>query len=507
MKINRPNTSITGRGDAITYIGISVLFIIINLVTLHNLMPWVDEVMFLDTSYNAAMHGHWETTAWYRVMGEYPFSTYPPLYQMVSAVWIRLFGGSLIAVRSLNILITFLLGGVCLRLIKRHAQPITPWAIVVFAILLWCTSEMAWMYRNGRPDLLGALLSVMTTESIIAFFNTGSRKTRATVVALSALIVCSGFQTAVYLGAIWLFLLIILRGRRREVWRLLPYLLTGIIIGIAVMALFMAAHGRLMAFGSSVIQFSATLSSIIVAILPLLGQWLGFDPLPYTQKLVELSTESSLADRFLSLLQFRSFLILFFITLLAYIVEYRRRLRQLASDKGFLLLLFAAYVPIVMTLAGRFAEYYRWMAFLPLLASIVLLTTRSRLWCGVLILTAVVISWFGIKSMLPDDNCRYDNIRQFVERQSFKKSDAVVCPFMTFYEMKPLCDTCYFVGIFPIEFIDHVDYIIESPDGDTFDRNISDYIDSLKHMQDIELIETDRTENPSLILYKIQPHD
>jgi len=80
-----------------TYVLLSLAFIIANLVTQSNLAPWIDEVMMLDTSYNAAFHGRWETTAWYRVVGEYPFSTYPPLYQMTAAVWMWLFGGNIVA--------------------------------------------------------------------------------------------------------------------------------------------------------------------------------------------------------------------------------------------------------------------------------------------------------------------------------------------------------------------------------------------------------------------------
>lgn len=98
------------------YVPLSLPFLIANLFTLENLAPWIDEVMFLDTSYNAAVHGVWETTAWYRVAGQHPFSTYPPLYQMLSALWMRLFGCSLVAVRSLNLLLTFVLGVACLRL-------------------------------------------------------------------------------------------------------------------------------------------------------------------------------------------------------------------------------------------------------------------------------------------------------------------------------------------------------------------------------------------------------
>lgn len=56
-----------------TYLFLSLVFTVINLFTLKNVMPWIDEVMFLDTSYNAVYHHTWSTTAWYRVAGEYPF--------------------------------------------------------------------------------------------------------------------------------------------------------------------------------------------------------------------------------------------------------------------------------------------------------------------------------------------------------------------------------------------------------------------------------------------------
>lgn len=103
-----------------TYILLSLIFVVVNLITLGNLVPWIDEVMILDTSCNAAVHGTWETTAWCRVARQSPFSTCPPLYQLLATAWIWLFGGSLLAVRGLNLLIVFLLGGVFLRLLKRH---------------------------------------------------------------------------------------------------------------------------------------------------------------------------------------------------------------------------------------------------------------------------------------------------------------------------------------------------------------------------------------------------
>jgi len=97
-----------------------------------------------------------------------------------------------------------------------------------------------------------------------------------------------------------------------------------------------------------------------------------------------------------------------------------------------------------------------------------------------------------------------EQIRSFVQRQHFSPSDAVVCPFSVFYDIKPVCDTCYFVGIFPTEYISHVDYIIEALDGDEFDKPITDYVNKLKADTTITLTVIDYQAHPSLTLYQVK---
>lgn len=494
----------TRRTCIFTHILLSLVFITVNFVTLSNLPPWIDEVMMLDTSYNMAVHSSWETTAWYRVVGQYPFSTYPPLYQMVATTWIWFFGGSLVMVRSMNLLFTFVLGGICLRLMRSHGLPLTTWTVALFTVLLWGTSEMAWMYRNGRPDILSALVLVITVLAIDAYLSVKSTTTRVAVIVSSALLLCSGVQSAAYLLSLWLFFFIAAKGRHRESIRLLILLLTGILLGLILVALFMLAHGRLVAFVSSIIQYSATLSSIALTVLPWSGKVFGFDSVPYTQKLLELSTESGFIERLSSIAGYHSFTKLSIVALVAYGIIYRNNLRNLLSDKGFIMLLCAFYVPFVMIAAGRFPSYYRWMVFLPLLISITSIAATHRLWCAVFGVVALLLTVFGIKSMSPNDQWSYNNLRAFVQRQHFKSSDAVVCPFSTFYEMKPVCDTCYFVGIFPTEYVGHVDYIIEASDGDEHDQRITNYVNNLKEDSTVVLTAIDRCEHPSLTLYQVK---
>ena len=40
-----------------TYLLVSLAFVAVNLLTLQNLLPWIDEVMILDTAYQAAFQG------------------------------------------------------------------------------------------------------------------------------------------------------------------------------------------------------------------------------------------------------------------------------------------------------------------------------------------------------------------------------------------------------------------------------------------------------------------
>jgi hypothetical protein len=162
----------------------------------------------------------------------------------------------------------------------------------------------------------------------------------------------------------------------------------------------------------------------------------------------------------------------------------------------------------MMNIAGRFPIYYRWMAFLPLVMSILFLVSKQRWALIVFSVTALFLSLEGVKSLFSNNHKDYENMCHFVERQNFSRTDKVVAPFMMFYEIKPLCDTCYFAGIFPTEFIGNVDYVIDVSEGDEFDQRITAYISKLQKDTNFVLTKIDTCEHPSLSLYKVRKiHD
>jgi hypothetical protein len=143
------------------------------------------------------------------------------------------------------------------------------------------------------------------------------------------------------------------------------------------------------------------------------------------------------------------------------------------------------------------------MAFLPLIMSILFIVSKQRWALVVFSVTTLLLSVENVKSMFSNNHKDYENMCHFVERQNFSPADKVVAPFMMFYEIKPLCDTCYFVGIFPTEFIGHVDYVIDVSEGDEFDQRITAYVSQLQKDPNLILTKIDSCEHPSLSLYKV----
>src|SRR5216684_3591495 len=82
---------------------LGLLFLGFSLLTATRYPPvWIDEVQFSDPAVNLVLHGQFSSTVWIVQRGNEFWAGNTPLYTMMLAVWLKVFGVSQFAVRSLN---------------------------------------------------------------------------------------------------------------------------------------------------------------------------------------------------------------------------------------------------------------------------------------------------------------------------------------------------------------------------------------------------------------------
>ena len=223
------------------YFFVSVLPVCMALSGLSNLTPWIDEVMFVDTPMRYVRGAGWTTHSWYSIANQEPFMLYPPLYSMILVPWMKVFGTSIFACRSLNVAITLFIGWGLIRILQQLNLKISIIQILLLIILLWCTNDMVFMYNNGRPDLMGALLLVLIANEMMHTIKSSKRKW--SVLVLSAFLMTTAIQAAICLVLLLVLSFLVLDSYRKEIKYLTFLSVSGILLGFVVNCAFMAYHG------------------------------------------------------------------------------------------------------------------------------------------------------------------------------------------------------------------------------------------------------------------------
>ena len=234
-----------------------------------NVTPWVDEVMFTDTPMHYVKGMGWTTHAWYSVAHQDPFLLYPPLYSMAMVLWMNIFGTTLMACRSLNLIVMISIGWGILRICRQLGLRMSWAQVVLLVVLLWRTDDMIYMYSNGRPDLLGAAILIFTVGEMILL-------RPVPVILLSAFLFASGIQAVAYLLMLLLLALLLLKDYRDEIKKLFVLSALGTFLGLLLVCAFMACHGHLIAFVVNALSYSSPLMKSAMVIFPVMGNLMGF---------------------------------------------------------------------------------------------------------------------------------------------------------------------------------------------------------------------------------------
>lgn len=484
---------------------LSICYIILNILTIDQVAPWIDECMFADTPFHFLKYGTWDTFCWYAGGNQLPFSTYPPLFQILEVGWMSIFGMSLISFRSFNFVITLFLVLSIMKLLKKIGLNLSIFSTSVITLLVWGTSEMAFMYRDGRPDLLGALIVVILAIKSYEYVQK-DKAVLLSIFILSVMISLAGYQTCVFGLFVFFYIYICCKKQRKPITKIIKIFVLGILTGVALTAIFMMCNGHIFAYLVSIASYSGTLKTLCAKILPTAGPLIGLNPEEWLAKLADDSPSTPIYVKIIDIFSSLSFSIL----LLSSTIIFLLQRNQIKSDNFILykticiLLGLTIYIPVMMNLSGRFVSYYQWMAILPIVIvfSLLLSVISSKTFQIISSLPLIFLLFLGLK-----DICKYqgfDNraFKEMIIEAGITTEDKVVAPFSAFYEVQNTGAFCYFPDIYPIDLIGMADWIIVDKNIESYHK-CEIYLEEISDKQGIHVSKFANNEDLGLYIYKV----
>lgn len=306
--------------------------------------PWGDEVQFADPGINLALDGRFSSGAWpYQRLDEF-FLGNAPLYSLLIAAWVSVFGVSAIAVRSLN---PILLIGVALLLwvaLKRSGMMPSPAGRLISLLLIAISYGVTFDVWNARYDVLGMLaVSALLAAATIS----PSPQRSIALILLSVVLVTAGF----HLGVLTVFVVTLIFLFYRSVFReIVVPVAAGLALGIVLVALPAVLLGSLKEW--ALITLGSQHS-----IVGQVGQAVVLGDSLLSRKIAAL-LHVHVVDPSLVLLLLAA-------TLLGFL-SWRRG--ELTGPNGrfiAFLLVCGWSIPVVIGVIGKFPVYYAWMAIFP----------------------------------------------------------------------------------------------------------------------------------------------
>jgi hypothetical protein len=313
-----------------------VLLVGINLATAE-LFPvvWLDEVQLVEPAANLATGSGFHSSAWAWQPRSEIWLSYMPLYPLVLSGWLRLFGVSLLSVRSFGIVLAAISIGAVWLAARRHGILESPSSRIALVALAGCGAGMSFSYRCGRGDTVTFALLAF---SFLAASDRSSVRRRLVLLALGAFVPISGLQGMAFVALLGAVLLLFVERRAVEPILLLA---AGGVLGLAAFSLALGATGLWETF-SRVIVAGRGLSGSVVA-----------------NALDRLATFPKVAIEDLSAVLLA---LLCLAGLLPLGTGFRSRILSAQAFGA----ISAAWIPTLMCGAGRYALYYAWMVWIPL---------------------------------------------------------------------------------------------------------------------------------------------
>lgn len=415
-------------------------FLLLNLLTAARYpFVWIDEVMYSDPAVNLYLGNGFTSSAWYAQPANEFWAGNVPLHSMLLYLWIKIFGFSITAVRSINFVYlaasALLLWRACLRMNLVASSRLR----LALLVLMAGGYSMIFSYRSGRPDCLALLL---ICGAIYVYSRECWRQRIFGGMALGWLMPWAGLQLLPLLAVggilLWLYL-------GRAVVRELLATAAGAALGGVSLYWFYVSHGVWQRFLASVRQHTT---------IGFFG-WLARGELRH----------SNLVPKDFS------FMVLFVLAMALMVYQIMnsppfsssqpspqgkgRTFGWLSSidsacgvrdGRGSPLsfgIIYSLVLTVALIFSGKFPTYYGWMTYVPLCLCLCMtlgkieLTERLRWMCGIFLAAAVVIGagLHGITALADWRDRDYANVEQLI-RGNVSGTDWFYGEFTTYYAAK-----------------------------------------------------------------------
>ena len=148
---------------------LSVVWLAANIATAdRSPSVWQDEVSYSDPGINLATGRGWTTTTWPFQSRDEFFCSNVPLHPLALAGWVRVFGWSPTAVRSMNFAFVVLATAVLWKALYQAGIVRSIAGRLGTTVLLFGGASMAFSFRSGRPDMIAFLLTTIVFAIVVA---------------------------------------------------------------------------------------------------------------------------------------------------------------------------------------------------------------------------------------------------------------------------------------------------------------------------------------------------
>ena len=333
-----------GRKSQAPLIWITAFFwLIANLVTLTGYpSSWVDEIMFADPAIHLAQGKGFVSGAWFSQPTSQFWASYPPLYSVLLAGWLKVFGISQWTVRtfSLTLVTASLLLIWCFLGDLTRFVPGLPRAVVLATLAF--SEPLVFLSRAGRADVVSV---VVCSLMAVIFLRRPSRTRDVGLLITGFLAPMAAIQFVAYVGVLGLILQLwwrLFKVRDAALW-----LIGAAAGGGCLAAIYIYNHVLTIFIETTVASSHSSLGRLLQTVV------LGHSLRVFDFTAIATAPVRDLATP-----------VLLVAAIILWIVAWRKGNHAAARASSFGVAV-ALLVPIAIQLLGKYPLYYTYMAVIP----------------------------------------------------------------------------------------------------------------------------------------------